>query len=87
MQTVVAFVGECVVALFRFKTDINTYDVDRQFLWGPALLITPVIEEVRFLSHLFFEMIRGPIPNAEVVPYNNHNSRAQTRRESRLGSG
>ncbi|XP_069853023.1 uncharacterized protein [Dipodomys merriami] len=29
----------------EFYEDSNTWDVHRQFLWGPALLITPVLEE------------------------------------------
>lgn len=31
--------------LSRFYKDNNTWDIDRQFLWGPGLLITPVLEE------------------------------------------
>uniref|UniRef100_A0A9J8BUL3 alpha-glucosidase n=1 Tax=Cyprinus carpio carpio TaxID=630221 RepID=A0A9J8BUL3_CYPCA len=30
--------------LHEFVTDEKTWDIDRQFLWGPALLITPVLE-------------------------------------------
>ena len=30
----------------RYPTDGNTYDIDRQFLWGDALLITPVLTKV-----------------------------------------
>ncbi|XP_063312339.1 lysosomal alpha-glucosidase isoform X3 [Pelobates fuscus] len=39
--------GETVVrALFmEFPSDPNTWTIDRQFLWGEALLITPVLEE------------------------------------------
>lgn len=29
---------------FRFPEDRNTYSIDRQFLWGRSLLITPVLE-------------------------------------------
>ncbi|XP_072048876.1 sucrase-isomaltase, intestinal-like [Amphiura filiformis] len=31
--------------MHEFNTDAVTYDIDRQFLWGPSLLITPVLEE------------------------------------------
>uniref|UniRef100_A0A4W3J130 Alpha glucosidase 2 n=1 Tax=Callorhinchus milii TaxID=7868 RepID=A0A4W3J130_CALMI len=30
--------------LFEFPEDVNTFSVDRQFLWGRSLLITPVLE-------------------------------------------
>uniref|UniRef100_A0A8C0ZWV6 Sucrase-isomaltase, intestinal n=1 Tax=Castor canadensis TaxID=51338 RepID=A0A8C0ZWV6_CASCN len=31
--------------LHEFYEDSNTWDIDRQFLWGPGLLITPVLDE------------------------------------------
>nr|XP_039250165.1 maltase-glucoamylase, intestinal-like [Styela clava] len=31
--------------MHQFPTDIKTYTIDRQFLWGSALLITAVVEE------------------------------------------
>jgi hypothetical protein len=31
----------------RFPSDVQTYDIDEQFLWGSALMIVPVLEEVR----------------------------------------
>ncbi|KAM4692298.1 lysosomal alpha-glucosidase [Rhinophrynus dorsalis] len=39
--------GETVArALFiEFPSDLNTWTIDRQFLWGEALLITPVLEQ------------------------------------------
>ncbi|KAG9473611.1 hypothetical protein GDO78_004094, partial [Eleutherodactylus coqui] len=39
--------GETVArAMFlEFPTDQNTWTIDRQFLWGDALLITPVLEQ------------------------------------------
>lgn len=33
----------------RFIGDINTYGIDEQFLWGPALLITPVLKVSTYL--------------------------------------
>uniref|UniRef100_A0A5S6R1Y4 P-type domain-containing protein n=1 Tax=Trichuris muris TaxID=70415 RepID=A0A5S6R1Y4_TRIMR len=38
--------GEMVVRplSFSFPTDNLTYDIDRQFMWGPAMLITPALE-------------------------------------------
>uniref|UniRef100_A0A671YCK1 alpha-glucosidase n=1 Tax=Sparus aurata TaxID=8175 RepID=A0A671YCK1_SPAAU len=40
--------GETVVrpVMHEFFTDSNTWDVDRQFLWGKNLLITPVLDPV-----------------------------------------
>lgn len=32
--------------LFRFYSDEITWDIDRQFLWGPGLLISPALEPV-----------------------------------------
>ncbi|XP_067859036.1 lysosomal alpha-glucosidase [Heptranchias perlo] len=39
--------GETVAraVLFEFPEDTNTYSVDRQFLWGRSLLVTPVLEQ------------------------------------------
>jgi hypothetical protein len=31
----------------RFPSDVHTYSIDEQFLWGSALMIVPVLEEVR----------------------------------------
>ncbi|XP_028817377.1 maltase-glucoamylase, intestinal isoform X2 [Denticeps clupeoides] len=38
--------GDTVVrpVMHEFYSDPNTWDVDRQFLWGPYLLITPVLD-------------------------------------------
>ncbi|GIY36118.1 hypothetical protein CDAR_487411, partial [Caerostris darwini] len=30
---------------FEFPKDKNTYPIDEQFLWGPALMIIPVLYE------------------------------------------
>ncbi|XP_041960066.1 lysosomal alpha-glucosidase [Alosa sapidissima] len=30
--------------LFEFPTDRHTYEIDKQFLWGKSLLVTPVLE-------------------------------------------
>lgn len=32
--------------MLRFVTDSVTHTIDRQLLWGPALLITPVVDQV-----------------------------------------
>lgn len=32
------------VSYFRFPTDMKTYGIDKQFLWGNSLLVTPVLE-------------------------------------------
>ena len=42
-----AFIFVVCVLFFRFNTDRATYGIERQFLWGPSLLITPVLEEVQ----------------------------------------
>ncbi|KRY53086.1 Sucrase-isomaltase, intestinal, partial [Trichinella britovi] len=38
--------GETVVRslFFEFPNDPNTHHIDKQFLWGPAVLITPVLQ-------------------------------------------
>uniref|UniRef100_A0A8C1H7A9 alpha-glucosidase n=1 Tax=Cyprinus carpio carpio TaxID=630221 RepID=A0A8C1H7A9_CYPCA len=41
--------------LHEFVTDEKTWDIDRQFLWGPALLITPVLE-------MGVTVVRGYVP-------------------------
>jgi len=35
------------VYIDRFVNDKDTWEIDRQFLWGPSLLISPVLEEVK----------------------------------------
>lgn len=32
------------VSLKRFPSDVQTYGIDRQFLWGRSLLVTPVLD-------------------------------------------
>ncbi len=49
--------GETVArpVLFEFPDDKNTYFIgDRQFMWGPAIMIVPVLDEVLssvYLAH------------------------------------
>ena len=40
--------GETVVRplLFEFPQDTSTHAIDKQFLFGPALLVSPVLEPV-----------------------------------------
>uniref|UniRef100_A0A8C4JJE3 alpha-glucosidase n=1 Tax=Dromaius novaehollandiae TaxID=8790 RepID=A0A8C4JJE3_DRONO len=42
--------GDTVVrpVLHEFYSDEATWSIDKQFLWGPGLLITPVLDPVRF---------------------------------------
>ena len=47
---------------FRFSTDNNTYDVETQFMWGSALLITPVLYEQTF-------EVTGYVPNGRWFDY------------------
>jgi len=35
---------------FRYPHDNCTYNIDTQFLWGSALLISPVLKEVWLLQ-------------------------------------
>lgn len=46
---------EQIVIIPRFYEDTNSWIEDTQFLWGPSLLITPVLKQVGFtiLIHLF----------------------------------
>lgn len=37
-----------IVIVLRFYEDTNSWVEDTQFLWGPALLITPVLKQVGF---------------------------------------
>lgn len=53
-------------ALFiEFPTDPNTWTIDRQFLWGEALLITPVLEQGKtevngyFPSGTWYSLLTG----------------------------
>ena len=34
----------------RFPEDENTWSIDRQFLFGPSLMVSPALEEVRTIS-------------------------------------
>ena len=42
--------GQTIVRplFFEFPTDLTTHAIDKQFLFGPALLISPVLTEVNF---------------------------------------
>ena len=42
--------GQTVVRplFFEFPTDLETHSIDKQFLFGPALLVSPVLNEVTF---------------------------------------
>ncbi|XP_073692479.1 sucrase-isomaltase, intestinal-like [Garra rufa] len=48
--------------LHEFVTDANTWTIDRQFLWGPALLITPALDPG-------VTVVRGYVPNARWYDY------------------
>ena len=38
---------------FEFTSDRNTHTIDKQFMIGPALLISPVLEKVSIFIYLF----------------------------------
>ncbi|XP_067246031.1 sucrase-isomaltase, intestinal [Chanodichthys erythropterus] len=48
--------------LHEFVTDETTWSIDRQFLWGPALLITPALDQG-------VTVVRGYVPNARWYDY------------------
>ncbi|XP_052008312.1 sucrase-isomaltase, intestinal-like [Xyrauchen texanus] len=48
--------------LHEFVTDEHTWDIDRQFLWGPALLITPALEKG-------VTVVKGYVPDARWYDY------------------
>lgn len=48
--------------LHEFYDDNNTWGIDRQFLWGPGLLITPVLDQGA-------EKVKAYVPNATWYDY------------------
>ncbi|XP_029334199.1 maltase-glucoamylase, intestinal isoform X3 [Mus caroli] len=48
--------------LHEFYDDDNTWGIDRQFLWGPGLLITPVLDQGA-------EKVKAYVPNATWYDY------------------
>eukprot|EP00073_Rattus_norvegicus_P035843 XP_008761089.1 PREDICTED: LOW QUALITY PROTEIN: maltase-glucoamylase, intestinal-like isoform X1 [Rattus norvegicus] len=48
--------------LHEFYEDSNTWDIDRQFLWGPGLLITPVLDQGA-------EKVKAYVPDATWYDY------------------
>lgn len=43
-----------VYLLNRFIQDSETHNIDKQFMWGSALLINPVLEQVNRVLCLFY---------------------------------
>jgi len=39
----------------NFPKDVDTYDIDQQFMWGSSILISPFLFEVRHLTKTQFE--------------------------------
>ena len=39
----------------EFPTDLTTWDIDDQFLWGEALLISPVLEVGKYFSKIIIK--------------------------------
>ncbi|KAM9318648.1 LOW QUALITY PROTEIN: sucrase-isomaltase, intestinal [Pholidichthys leucotaenia] len=48
--------------LHEFVDDRTTWDIDRQFLWGPALLISPALDEG-------VTVVKGYVPNTRWYDY------------------
>ena len=44
--------------MHRFPTDPRTLDIDRQFMWGSALLISPVLDENKRTVYAYFPKAR-----------------------------
>lgn len=42
----------------EFRMDKNTYGIDKQFLWGPALLICPILEQGQTVLNLYLPKSR-----------------------------
>ncbi|XP_040857870.1 probable maltase-glucoamylase 2 [Ochotona curzoniae] len=40
--------------LHEFTDDVTTWDIDQQFMWGPALLISPVLQSNTFEIRAYF---------------------------------
>lgn len=53
-MTSIEIVVICKTDLHRFPTDSNTFDISFQFLWGPALLISPVVDEGATTVDIYF---------------------------------
>lgn len=45
-KSILGFIMFILNFIYRFSTDLVTYDVDKQFLWGSSLMINPVLEKV-----------------------------------------
>lgn len=41
-------IGKAIVLSNRFPSDETTWRIDRQFLWGSSLLISPALEKVEY---------------------------------------
>nr|XP_022286839.1 maltase-glucoamylase, intestinal-like [Crassostrea virginica] len=39
--------------MFEFPTDSNTWGIDRQFMFGPSILVSPVLESVKSINAYF----------------------------------
>lgn len=52
-SSIILKVLDTLINLFRYPNDNNTYIIDTQFLWGSALLISPVLQEVGKLKLWF----------------------------------
>ncbi|XP_072180105.1 sucrase-isomaltase, intestinal-like [Diadema setosum] len=44
--------------LHEFPTDVNTFTIDRQFLWGPSFMISPATEEGQLSVEAYFPEAR-----------------------------
>jgi len=55
--------------LCRFYSDEATWDVDKQFLWGPGLLISPVLDPVGLAFLTFpYKLTGTPRVTSDTLP-------------------
>lgn len=49
------FIENFVILLWRFFDDKETWEIYKQFLWGPAFMVTPVLVPVSVTMYLFIK--------------------------------
>lgn len=49
------FIENFAILLWRFFDDKETWEIYKQFLWGPAFMVTPVLVPVSVTMYLFIK--------------------------------